>query len=384
MHVNHLHLGSRRLAVVASRALLAGAFVIGGQGVSWAQAPMPGARLVPTKTLQLSGGVDSNSPALWDLEDGQPRLYVLTSTAGQPSRSSGPRIARMGGAEAVTMTSPPGNGVWMEAAVADEGGIWYGYYHNEIPAEVCGRPDRTVPRIGAARSTDHGQTWENLGIILEAPPDGIACDSPNQYFVGGVGDLSVLLDPGSTTLYLFFSQYSREATAQGVAVGRLLWATRDEPVGRVEVWSGGAWLPARAADENANIDPAPALTWTYPSGTPLVAPDHPWHDQDPAADAFWGASVHWNVYLQQYVMLLNRAKDEQFGQEGIYVSFAPALDDPAVWSPPQRLVEGGSWYPQVMGIEAGTGTDKEAGTRARFFMSGRSTSLIEFLLPSRR
>ena len=83
-------------------------------------------------------------------------------------------------------------------------------------------------------------------------------------------------------------------------------------------------------------------------------------------------------------MLLNRAKDEQFGQEGIYMSFAPVLDDPTLWSPPQRLVEGGSWYPQVMGIEAGTGTDKEAGARARFFMGGTSTSLIEFLPPSRR
>ena len=63
---------------------------------------------------------------------------------------------------------------------------------------------------------------------------------------------------------------------------------------------------------------------------------------------------------------------------------AEVLDDPTLWSPPQRLVEGGSWYPQVMGIEAGTGTDKEAGARARFFMGGTSTSLIEFLPPSRR
>jgi hypothetical protein len=30
-------------------------------------------------------------------------------------------------------------------------------------------------------------------------------------------------------------------------------------------------------------------------------------------------------------MLLNRAKDEQFSNEGIYVSFAPSLEDPAAW-----------------------------------------------------
>ena len=40
---------------------------------------------------------------------------------------------------------------------------------------------------------------------------------------------------------------------------------------------------------------------------------------------FWGPAIHWNTYLEQYVMLLNRAKDDQFGQEGIYVSFSPTL-----------------------------------------------------------
>ena len=57
-------------------------------------------------------------------------------------------------------------------------------------------------------------------------------------------------------------------------------------------------------------------------------------------------------------MLLNRAKDEHYGQEGIYVSFAPTLADPAAWSPPAKILNGGEWYPQVAGLEAGSGTDK--------------------------
>jgi hypothetical protein len=77
-------------------------------------------------------------------------------------------------------------------------------------------------------------------------------------------------------------------------------------------------------------------------------------------------------------MLVNRAKDEAFSQEGIYVSFAPALDDPSVWSSPRKLLDGGVWYPQVMGLEPGLGTDRRAGARARFFMSGTSTAYIEF------
>ena len=101
-----------------------------------------------------------------------------------------------------------------------------------------------LPRIGAARSRDHGETWEDLGIILEAPPGWHDCATPNQYFVGGVGDVSVLLDRESKDLYLYFSQYSKYAAAQGVALARLAWADRDAPAGKVSVFNDGAWLPA--------------------------------------------------------------------------------------------------------------------------------------------
>jgi hypothetical protein len=41
-------------------------------------------------------------------------------------------------------------------------------------------------------------------------------------------------------------------------------------------------------------------------------------------------------------------------------------------------MNGGGWYPQVAGLEPGMGTDKVAGQRARFFVTGRSESFIEF------
>jgi hypothetical protein len=77
-------------------------------------------------------------------------------------------------------------------------------------------------------------------------------------------------------------------------------------------------------------------------------------------------------------MLLNRAKDEQFGQDGIYVAFAPTLADPRAWSAPVRLLAGGGWYPQVAGLEPGSGTDRQAGARARLFLTGVSAHLVEF------
>jgi hypothetical protein len=348
-----------------------------------ADAPAPTAVLHRAASVELTGRVDSNSPAIWTLDEGQLRLRVMTSIDGQPSLSQGKRLWFMTAASPVAFVSHPGHGVWMEAVVEDEQGAWYGFYHNEIPAEHCGRPDRVQPRIGAARSTDRGQTWQDLGIVLEAPPDGHRCDSPNAFFVGGVGDLSVMLDADHTYVYLFFSQYSRQPSAQGIAVGRLLWAARDQPVGRVEIWHGSTWLPPTAVGGNAQADahvhqPDAAFRWVYDAGTPVFASDHPWHDDDPRTDAFWGASIHWNTYLEQYVMLLNRTSDEAFTQEGVYVSFSPSLDDPSSWSIPQRILTGGNWYPQVMGIERGEGTDKRASQLARFFMSGLSTHLIEF------
>jgi hypothetical protein len=115
----------------------------------------------------------------------------------------------------------------------------------------------------------------------------------------------------------------------------------------------------------------------YPAGMPIYRVAESWHTAT-TVDAFWGPSVHWNTYLEQYVMLLNRAQDSSWTQEGVYVSFTSHLNDPGTWSIPQRLLAGGGWYPQVMGSETGTGTDREAGEQARFFLAGRSQYLIRF------
>ncbi len=260
--------------------------------------------------------------------------------------------------------------------VPDGAGAWYGFYHHERPADECGRPDRQLPRIGAARSFDHGATWEDLGIVIDAPPDSAACQSANRFTLGGVGDVTAVLDPDGRDLFLYFSQYLRDASLQGVAVARLAWADRDAPIGKVTIWNDGAWLPAEwvaASEETPELG-----TWRYPAGSPLVRPSRPFHDGQAAADVFWGPSIHWNTHLEQYVMLLNRAKDEHYAQDGIYVAFAATLDDPAAWSAPTRILQGGGWYPQVAGLETGRGTDRHAGQRARLFVTGVSSHVLEF------
>ncbi len=101
--------------------------------------------------------------------------------------------------------------------------------------------------------------------MIDAPPGSEACDSANRFVLGGVGDVSGLLDAESKDLYLFFS--------------------------------------------------------------------------------------HTSLVLD------------------------PARDTCSCTDAPQN---GGSWYPRVVGMEPGSGTDRLAGRRARFFMTGRSERMIEF------
>lgn len=352
-------------------AVFCAAIIFGWQGVEAQRSNTPSARLVPAPLIQLPGDVDSSNPFIWDWLDGALNLFVITSWGGAPVRSAGPALEQLRAGSPVAFATHPGNGVWMESILSDEAGTWYAYYHHERPADECGRPERQLPRIGGLRSFDRGATWDDLGIVLDAPDGSAQCGSANRFVLGGVGDVSAVLSADRQDVYLFFSQYSGGVDRQGVAVARMAWADRDAPAGKATVYNDGAWLPAtRAAAESGS--------WLYPPGTPLEKATRPFHDRDQAADVYWGASVHWNTYLEQYVMLLNRAKDESFGTEGIYVSYAATLSDPRQWSSPQKLMSGGEWYPQVVGLEPGIGTDRVAGRRARFFLTGKSNRLIEF------
>ncbi len=368
------------MRLVSAVISVVGSVVLLCVSVPFAAAPTVRVSLTPAPAIALPGSVDSNSPVVWDLEDGQRRMFVMTSHSGVPSVSSGPTVERLGGTSGITLTPHPGYGVWMEAIVSDDVDTWYGFYHNEWPASRCGRDDRFVPRIGAARSSDRGKTWDDLGIVIQARQSTTACESTNRYVIGGVGDLSVMLDQNKNFLYIFYSQYPSRQESQGVAVARLAWADRDRPSGRAEIWREGIWDNSRRRELVPGLPGAERrmLEWTYLSATPLVMPTQAWHDGDDRVDAFWGPAVHWNTAIEQYVMLLNRARDENYAQEGIYVSYAPRLDDPALWTAPQKILNGGRWYPQIVGSVPGAGTDKLAGASARFFMSGKSEWMISF------
>ena len=85
---------------------------------------------------------------------------------------------------------------------------------------------------------------------------------------------------------------------------------------------------------------------TTASATPLAAAREPWHDGNTEAEASGGRRSTGTRYLERYVMLVNRARNESFDNEGIYVAYAATLDDPGGWSTPRKLMSGGGWYPR--------------------------------------
>jgi len=308
--------------------------------------------LRPAPRLQFPHATDSNSPGHWD----GPTFFLFNST-GHPYRSYGSNLFELGNTAAVNYNNTVNGGRWMEATWRATNGTLYGWYHLE-PGGLC--PGLTAPKIGAVKSTDNGANWTDLGVVLEARTNTLRCDAQNGYFAGGNGDFCVMLDAAQQYLYLLCSTYAGDVTEQGVAVARMAWGDRDAPVGKVWKWHNGDWLELGLGGYVTPIFPA-TVAWERPD-----------------CEAFWGPSVHWNSYLQQYVMLLNRAKGSGWVQEGIYTSYSTNLADPMSWSVPEKILNGGAWYPQVIGLEEGQGTDKLAGALARFFMGGVSDYEICF------
>lgn len=311
--------------------------------------PVPPAILPPV--------IDGNSAAVWHQDE-----LLLFHSDGRPTLSRGPNQFALGPAEPIRFDSQhlP---AWFEAAWRDEDGTIFLWYHHE-PSQACPN-GLTAPKIGAAMSRDGGRTVEDLGIILESG-ERLDCSAENGFFAGGHGDFSVVLDRDKRYFYFFFSTYGGPFWQQGVAVARMAFEDRFAPVGRVWKYYDFKWAE-------------PGLGGLV---TPVWRVDRAW--QLPDAEAFWGPSVHWNTFLERYVVLLNRACCEPgWRQEGIYIAFIKDLEQPWMYGRPGRILERSElprmpgFYPQVLGLENGE-TDHLAGQVARLYVQGVSRWEIIF------
>ena len=314
---------------------------------AWAQK----VEVVEAGPVFFPGVADSNSPIHW--VDGMRYVY---NSDGLPIRSEGAELGAMRYARATYLLESGVAPWWMEATYRDEAdGTIYGWYHYEIYSfcPMDGARYMAVPVIGAVISRDNGRTFRDLGIVLS---DGYApnCEAKNGFFAGGHGDFTVIVDKEKQNFYFFFSVYGGPANEQGVAVARMAYGDRAAPAGNVWKYLDDKW-------ESAGIGGRV---------TPIFTVRTPWESEN--ADAMWGPSVHYNRELDEFVMLLNHACcTPDWPPEGIYITFNADLENPKAWGEPERLFDGGGWYPMAVGLDIGD-TDKSAGNRARFFMGSDS------------
>ena len=326
------------------------------------------------------GHTDCNSPAHWDGDT----LYVFNSWE-QPWRTSGPdlfHLAPLSESKESSYDNPELKKlwIWLESTHRDQNGVLYGWFHNEVPrlcrtgtGDLAGYP--IVVRMGALRSKDNGLHWDDLGFFLEGSATSVLCDTEDVWYAGGVGDFCVLPDAAKQYFYIFFTSYSNRFSEQGLCLARLRYEDRDTPRGKAYLWDGNGWR-----EPGIGGRPNPF----FPATQDLTRKD---------GQTFWGPSIHWNTYLNQYVMLLNRVKNTAWATEGLYVSYSRDLGDPNSWSKPVKFMDGqdaihadpegrekNGWYVQAMGTKKGE-TDKLAGRNPRLFVDGVSRWELDFRLP---
>jgi hypothetical protein len=304
----------------------------------------------PADPITLPLEIDSNTATFWR----GPNFNLFTSVGHPVLTTIGDGIV----SERVKVDSSDHFPMWIESVYDAGDGTLYAWYHYERIG-VCPGTSLTAPEIGALVSYDGGRSFTDLGIVLKSAAP-VNCSAQNGYFTTGHGDFSVIPDRGGEYFYFLIGSYGGEVAQQGVAIARMAIEDLDAPAGRVWKYYGGSW--------------------SQPGIGGIVTPVFPatvgWQAAD--TDSFWGPSVHWNTYLEKYVVVMNRACCEPgWPQEGVYLSMTADLSDPASWSAPVKILEYGDWYPWVLGTAPGE-TSAEAGRVVRLFVRNFSDLEIVF------
>lgn len=369
---------------------------------------MPSVKLIPAPKIVYPGArvpevndksqTDCHSPGFWDSEE--QRLYIFNSWE-LPWRTSGTSLYDLGPSEPVTLDVLQNGGEWLEGIWKVPNGKLYGWYHLEPdglqkPGDYYGSTKvqqektetlrtmsippgskfferyPTKPKIGALVSEDKGKTWKDLGFVLSAPEELVSTTSSDAWYFGGEGDFGTCVDKEEEFVYFFITTFYGGKENQGLGFARMSLRDLGQPVGKVWKWRDGAWQEPGIGGY----------------AQPVIPVFEDWHSKQ--ANAFWGPVVHWNTWLNTYVMFLNRVNDGTWNMEGYYVSFNPDISNPLGWSEPVKVLDGeearqatapdGSmtgWYVSIFPAED-YDNDNRIGRRARLFATGTSLWEIEF------
>ena len=326
------------------------------------------ARLRPAPFVRLHDDTvewaDCNSPFL---RSGNNSLVFVSSfqPKGHAYRRKGSQGYRnLGPMEAVELLNDPRteDGKWIESVWNAGNNRLYGWYHTET--RIPGNESLVTPSIGAMVSENEGLSWRLLGPVFDFSSPENDEEFSNGFVAGGTGDFCAVVNPRDQYVYLYASTYGPEEDRQGIIAARYPLASLDQPHDALEVWVGSDGWCRKAPNDGL----LPVPFWQ---------PERSWRYSDPIA--FWGPAIHFNRLLGVYVMLINQTArgNRDWRQEGIFVSFNSRIEDPDGWSTPYRIVEGGLWYPQVVGAGPNDG-DTVAGGVARFFLAGFSAWEIVF------
>ena len=306
--------------------------------------------------------MDSNSPAFW--ADG--RLHVFNSLH-HPFLSDGRTVARLVDPVGVSFQGGVAGPRWMEAVIQDGGRHALRVLPPRADAACAtayqdGAPDRRRAiagrRLSLGRPGDHPRRSPQLAEVRHRR-------TSTSSAVRATSAPSSIQD--RDFVYFFFSAYPPRAARPGDR-------RRPHGVGAIATAPPAAAVQVACRELDGPRAGRAGATPIY-GVRRLVA-------RRPTPTPSGGRRCTGTPSSTSYVILMTRTRDSAWCTEGIYVAYADRLEDPCGWSAPQRLIEGGAWYPQVMGLERGRGTDSLAGEYARFFMGGRSDFFIRFALPA--
>ena len=363
----------------------------------------PQVKLIPTKQFVFNSFVDCNMSEVWVANTfrifpgkyGEDPLWGpsdnLKYADGATIDQAFSRKSEEFKAPVMPLNAKPGSpglhgAVWFESIYQDTtdktGKTLFALYHNENYPSTLPFDSKTgkgyknvdwpqglkgpsspsaVCRIGVMKSLDGGKSWKNNGIFIEDEQPRLILKQHNTAanFAGGTGDPSAVAS--GKYLYLFYGEYGYPATykkatystktewgGQCISIARILLSDLDNPADKAKRWDGtGFNAPYNLAGKPVRSIQIPIGAGGGPASSPK-------------GKYFWGPSVSWNTYLNEWVMLMAKAEGPSWRGSSIYISFNKNRDlgsgrNSQAWSVPKLLLNKPGhtlWYPSLQPTSA--------------------------------